>query len=153
MDIEVKGLKEMEDFGINLGKILKPGDIICLNGDLGTGKTTLSKSIGKGLEVDDYITSPTFSLVNEYEGRLAMYHFDVYRLENVEEIYDLGFEEYFYGEGVSIIEWAEKIEDFLPEERIVINIEKDKNDINKRYINISGRGKRYSEVIKELEKN
>ena len=103
MKIRLKGLEESKDFGIKLGKFLKSGDIVCLNGDLGAGKTTISKSIGLGLGVNDYITSPTFNLINEYQGRLTMYHFDVYRLDNVDDLYDLGFDEYFYGNGVCVI--------------------------------------------------
>lgn len=152
LEIKLNGLDETREFGIRLGKLLKSGDILCLNGDLGAGKTTLTKSIGLGLEVEDYITSPTFTLINEYDGRIPVYHFDVYRLENVEELYDLGFDEYFYGAGVSIIEWADKIEKLLPKERIVVDIEKDR-DINKRIINITGYGNRYREVIEELKRN
>ena len=152
LKIKLNGLKETKEFGIKLGKLLKSGDILCLNGDLGAGKTTLTKSVGLGLGVEDYITSPTFALINEYEGRLRVYHFDVYRLENVEELYDLGFDEYFYGKGVSIIEWAEKIEKLLPKDRIVLDIEKGIG-IDDRIINITGYGNRYIEVIKELKKN
>lgn len=152
MEIRLKGLEETEEFGIKLGNILKGGDIVCLNGDLGVGKTTLTKSIGLGLGVSDYITSPTFTLINEYSGRLPVYHFDVYRLENVEELYDLGFDEYFYGKGVCIIEWAEKIEKLLPRERVVLDIEKGKA-LDERRINITGYGNRYIEILKELEKN
>ncbi len=150
MDIILKGLEETKEFGIKLGSILEGGDILCLNGDLGAGKTTLTKSIGIGLGVEDYITSPTFALINEYTGRNPVYHFDVYRLENVEDLYDLGFDEYFYSNGVSIIEWADKIEKLLPKERIVINIGKSK-DIDERLINITGYGNRYMEILKELD--
>ena len=108
MEIRLNNFEETEEFGIKLGKSLKSGDIVCLNGDLGAGKTTLTKSIGLGLDVKEYITSPTFTLINQYRGRLPVYHFDVYRLENVDELYDLGFDEYFYGNGVCIVEWAEK---------------------------------------------
>lgn len=152
MEIRLNGLEETKEFGIRLGNLLKEGDILCLNGDLGAGKTTLTKSIGLGLGVYDYITSPTFALINEYTGKIPVYHFDVYRLENVEELYDLGFDEYFYGKGVCIIEWAEKIERLLPKERIVLDIEKGK-DIDERRINITGSGNRYTEITKELEKN
>ena len=152
MEILLKGLEKTEEFGIKLGKLLNPGDIVCLNGDLGAGKTTLTKSIGLGLGVDDYITSPTFALINEYEGRVPVYHFDVYRLENVEELYDLGFDEYFYGRGVSIIEWAYKIEKLIPKERIVLDIKKG-IDIDERRINITVYGNRYKDILKELEKN
>ena len=148
--IELNGLEETKEFGIRLGELLKSGDLLCLNGDLGAGKTTLTKSIGLGLGVTDYITSPTFALINEYEGRVPVYHFDVYRLENVEDLYDLGFDEYFYGKGVSIVEWADKIERLLPREKIVLDIEKGK-DIDKRVISITAYGNRYIEVVKELE--
>jgi tRNA threonylcarbamoyladenosine biosynthesis protein TsaE len=149
MQIKINGLEETKGFGIKLGKLLNSGDILCLNGDLGAGKTTLTKSIGIGLGVTDYITSPTFALINEYEGRVPVYHFDVYRLENVEDLYDLGFDDYFYGKGISIIEWADKIEKLLPEERIVLDIEKGEDE-NSRVINITGYGNSYSRVIKEL---
>lgn len=149
MQIKINGLEETKEFGIKLGKLLNSGDILCLNGDLGAGKTTLTKSIGIGLGVTDYITSPTFALINEYEGRVPVYHFDVYRLENVEDLYDLGFDDYFYGKGVCIIEWADKIEKLLPEERIVLDIEKGEDE-NSRVINIIGYGNSYSRVIKEL---
>ena len=93
MIIRIDGIDKTNKFGEKLGSLLQKGDIICLNGDLGAGKTTLSKAIGKGLLVEDYITSPTFTLINEYKGRLPLYHFDVYRLENGEELFDLGIED------------------------------------------------------------
>lgn len=150
MEIRLKGLKETEKFGIKLGKLLGPGDVVCLNGDLGAGKTTLTKSIGLGLRVEDYITSPTFSLINEYDGIYPLYHFDVYRLENTEELFDLGFDEYFYGRGVSIIEWADRIESFLPEERIVLDIENTEH-IDERKIKISIYGDRYKDILEGLD--
>ncbi|MBC8589139.1 tRNA (adenosine(37)-N6)-threonylcarbamoyltransferase complex ATPase subunit type 1 TsaE [Paratissierella segnis] len=151
MEIKLSNLEETEEFGIKLGSLLKGGDIICLNGDLGAGKTTLTKSIGRGLGVDEYITSPTFALINEYKGKFPVYHFDVYRLENAHELYDLGFDEYFYGKGVCIIEWADKIEKMIPDIRIVIDIEKG-NDDNERILHISGNGGSYDELIKELNR-
>ena len=150
MEIELKGLEKTKEFGIKLGALLKAGDIICLNGDLGAGKTTLTKSIGLGLGVEDYITSPTFALINEYEGRVPVYHFDVYRLENVEELYDLGFDEYFYGKGISIIEWADKIKRFLPDERLVLDIKKG-IDVDDRKIILTSYGNRYKDIMKELK--
>lgn len=149
MEIILRNLDETEEFGVKLGKALKKGDILCLNGSLGAGKTTLTKSIGLGLGVSEYITSPTFALINQYSGRLPLYHFDVYRLENVEEIYDLGFDEYFYGNGVCIIEWADKIEKMIPKEKIVIDIGKTE-DLDSRIIKLSGYQKRYTELVREL---
>lgn len=150
MKIELNSLDATKEFGEKLGKLLKKGDIVCLNGDLGAGKTTLTKSIGLGLGVEEYITSPTFSLINEYRGRLPVYHFDVYRLENVDELDDLGFDEYFFGGGVCIIEWAEKIEKMLPKETIVVDIESGE-DLDKRRVFIGGTGDRYKEVLREMK--
>lgn len=150
MKIELNSLDATKEFGEKLGKLLKKGDIVCLNGDLGAGKTTLTKSIGLGLGVEEYITSPTFSLINEYRGRLPVYHFDVYRLENVDELDDLGFDEYFFGGGVCIIEWAEKIEKMLPRETIVVDIESGE-DLDKRRVFIGGTGDRYKEVLREMK--
>jgi len=150
LEIKLNSLEDMGKFGIRLGKVLRSGDILCLNGDLGAGKTTMTKSIGLGLEVEEYITSPTFALINEYKGRIPVYHFDVYRLENIEELDDLGFDDYFYGEGVSIIEWAEKIEKMLPKDRIIIDIKKG-NTENERILYIHGSGNRYKEILKELK--
>ncbi|HEY8363126.1 MAG TPA: tRNA (adenosine(37)-N6)-threonylcarbamoyltransferase complex ATPase subunit type 1 TsaE [Tissierellaceae bacterium] len=152
MKVVLSNLEETEEFGIKLGKILKKGDIVCLIGDLGAGKTTLTKSIGLGLGVKEYITSPTFTLINQYKGRIPVYHFDVYRLENADELYDLGFDEYFYGDGVCIIEWADKIEKLLPKERIVLDIKMGK-DINERVIDITAYGDRYKDLIKELKED
>lgn len=152
LEFKVNNLEETREFGIKMGKLLEAGDIVCLNGQLGMGKTTMTKSIGLGLDVDEYITSPTFTLINEYKGRVQLYHFDVYRLENLEEVYDLGFDEYFFGNGVCIIEWAEKIDKIVPKERIVIDIEAGKDE-NERVFYISGFGQRYEEVLKELKGN
>lgn len=150
MEIKLNGLKDTEEFGIRFGKLLKPGDIVCLNGDLGAGKTTMTKSIGRGLDVEEYITSPTFALINMYKGRMVVYHFDVYRLENVDELYDLGFDEYFFGEGVCIIEWAEKIDRLIPEDKIIIDIKKTSHP-HERILHISGYGNRCEEIVKELK--
>lgn len=149
MEIKLNNLEETNEFGIRLGENLIVGDILCLNGDLGAGKTTLSKSIGLGLGVSEYITSPTFSLINQYSGRIPVYHFDVYRLENTDELFDLGFDEYFYGGGVCIIEWADKIDKMIPKERIVIDIEKGNNP-NERILKLSGDGKRLEELMKGM---
>jgi tRNA threonylcarbamoyladenosine biosynthesis protein TsaE len=125
--------------------------VICLNGDLGAGKTTLSKSVGLGLEVEDYITSPTFTIINEYEGRLPLYHFDVYRLNDGEELYDLGVDDYFYGEGVCLIEWAENIRDYLPEDRLELWIYRSDNP-DDRVVQLKAFGDRSEFLAKELIK-
>ena len=115
---------DTREFGIELAKELKTGDIIALIGDLGTGKTTLTKSIAEGLGITEMITSPTFTIVQEYtEGRLPLYHFDVYRICDLEEMYELGYEEYFFGQGVCVVEWADQIMELIPDESIIIRIE------------------------------
>ena len=114
-----------KEIGYKLGNLLTPGSVICLIGDLGAGKTTMTQSLAKALEVDDYITSPTFTIVNEYEGKMPLYHFDVYRIADLEEMDEIGYEDCFYGDGVSLIEWSQLIEEILPEHVTEITIEKD----------------------------
>ena len=110
------GEEQTKEIGYRLGKLLTPGSVICLIGDLGAGKTTMTQSLAKAIGVDDYITSPTFTIVNEYEGNMPLYHFDVYRIGSSEEMYDIGYDEYINSDGVCIIEWANLIEDILPNE-------------------------------------
>lgn len=113
------------DFGKKLGESCKPGDIILLNGDLGVGKTVFTKGFGKGLGIEEPISSPTFTIMQIYEqGRLPLYHFDVYRIADPEEMDEIGYEDYFFGQGVCLIEWASLIEELIPEHVIEIQIEK-----------------------------
>lgn len=120
----MKNEDDVRRFGRQLGAEAQPGLIIALTGDLGTGKTTLTKAIADGLGVTETITSPTFNIVKEYEsGRLPLYHFDVYRIADPDEMYELGYEEYFFGEGVCVVEWAELIEDMIPEEAVRIEMD------------------------------
>lgn len=148
--IVTKTPEETKEIGERIGKLLEAGSVVCLNGDLGAGKTTLTQSIAKGLDVDDYVTSPTFTLIKEYEGRYHVNHFDVYRIEDIDEMYDIGYEEYIYSEDVTIIEWASIIEEILPKERIDINIKKlEKN--NEREIAIEIYGDKNKELYKELK--
>jgi len=149
LKIKVNNIKETERLGYTLGKLLTGGEVICMTGDLGAGKTTMTQSIAKGLDVDDYVTSPTFTIINEYKGRCPLYHFDVYRINDVDEMYDLGYEEYFYSDGVSIIEWADIIKEILPQERLNIEINK-KDGIDNREIIIHGNGEKYINIIKLL---
>ena len=107
----------------SLASSLKPGTVIALDGELGAGKTVFVKGIAMGLGIFENITSPTFTIVKEYSGRLKLYHFDVYRIEDCSELFEIGFDEYINGEGVSVIEWAVNIEDTLPSDTIYINIE------------------------------
>ncbi|WP_125154053.1 tRNA (adenosine(37)-N6)-threonylcarbamoyltransferase complex ATPase subunit type 1 TsaE [Clostridium rectalis] len=149
MEFLVNNVDETICIGKQIGQLSNPGDIICLVGDLGTGKTHLTKGIAKGLNINDHITSPTFNIVNEYMGRLKFYHFDVYRVSDPDEIAAIGFDEYIFSQGVSVIEWANYIDELIPEEHIKIHIEKiDNSDSRKITINFSG--KRY-EYIKEIK--
>ncbi len=124
--IETNSWEETFSLGEELGRNAKAGDVYTLIGDLGVGKTVLTQGIGKGLGITESINSPTFTIVQVYEeGRIPFYHFDVYRIGDVEEMYEVGYEEYVYGEGLTMIEWANLIEDILPPRRKEIQIEKD----------------------------
>ncbi|MFQ6003308.1 MAG: tRNA (adenosine(37)-N6)-threonylcarbamoyltransferase complex ATPase subunit type 1 TsaE [Candidatus Zixiibacteriota bacterium] len=115
--------EETFEFGRALAKELKAGSVAALTGPLGSGKTVLIQGICSGLGVTEFVTSPSFVIINEYPGKVRVYHFDLYRLERIEEFVKLGYEEYFYSNGITLIEWAEKIKNFLPEERMEINLE------------------------------
>lgn len=126
MIIETNSEKETYELGYSLGKQAKAGQVFTLIGDLGVGKTVFTKGLARGLEIEEAISSPTFTIVQVYdEGRLPFYHFDVYRIGDVEEMDEIGYEDYVYGEGVSLIEWANLIEEILPEHYTEIKIEKD----------------------------
>jgi tRNA threonylcarbamoyladenosine biosynthesis protein TsaE len=113
---------ETFELGVKLGSQMKPGTVISLNGDLGAGKTHFTKGIAIGLGIDDYITSPSFTIVNEYEGKTKLFHFDVYRIEDLGEMYEIGFEEYLYGDGVCVVEWGNIVKELLPKDTVTINI-------------------------------
>lgn len=115
--------EETESFGERFVQQLKPGDVVALIGDLGAGKTSLVRGMAKGLSIKDLVSSPTFTLLNEYRGTIPLYHFDVYRLANSMEIEDLDVEDYFYGNGICVVEWAEKARQLLPEHIWQITIE------------------------------
>jgi len=126
MIIETNSASETLALGEKLGKAAKPGQIYTLNGDLGVGKTVLTQGFAKGLGITEAVNSPTFTILQVYEeGRLPLYHFDVYRIGDVEEMDEIGYEDYFYGDGVCLIEWANLIEEILPEKYTEIRIEKD----------------------------
>ena len=135
--------EETKQFGFELGKNAKSGDIYCLDGDLGVGKTSCTQGFAKGLGVEDeYITSPTFTIINEYEGRLKLYHFDVYRIGSLEEMDDTGYEDYFFGDGVCLVEWAKLIDELMPKEAVWITIEKDlEKGFEYRKITVGGNNK------------
>ena len=133
-----------------IAQFLKPQDIILLDGDLGAGKTTFTKGLALGLGIKKNVKSPTFTIVREYhEGRLPLYHMDVYRLEDASAD-DIGLDEYFNGDGVSVVEWSQFIDDELPNEYLIIHIIKDEQNDDQRKIVIEAKGERYQELLAEL---
>ncbi len=146
--LQTEKAPETREIGERLGRILKRGDVVCLIGELGTGKTTFVQGVAKGLRVNDYVNSPTFKLINEYKGKFPVYHFDLYRLTSVTEIEELGYKEYFYNEGVTIIEWADKVVNVWPEERVEIYFEKQGNS---RKIRLLFCGRSFKKCWEELK--
>ena len=131
MVIESFSEKETYQLGYDLGRKANKKDVFCLLGDLGVGKTVFTQGFADGLQIEEPISSPTFTIVQEYQsGRIPLYHFDVYRIADVEEMEEIGYEDYFYGEGVCLIEWANLIVEILPTELTVIKIE---NDLEKGF--------------------
>jgi tRNA threonylcarbamoyladenosine biosynthesis protein TsaE len=131
---------------------LKKGDIVCLYGDLGSGKTVLTKGISSGLGVDkDTVASPTFVILRQYKGKLPVYHFDLYRLNSPGDILDLGYEEYFFDEGISVIEWADKLGRLLPREFLRIQLLVAGK--NKRKLKISAQGLRYKKLLEDIRED
>ena len=137
---------ETEVLARQLAELLQPADVLTLEGDLGAGKTTFTKSVAKGLGITRNVNSPTFTIMKQYEGRLPLNHLDVYRLADSDE--DLGWDELFYGDAVSIIEWAHLIQEDLPPERLAIQINRLDND--KRRFMFKPFGKRYEQLCEEL---
>ncbi|MBO6108295.1 MAG: tRNA (adenosine(37)-N6)-threonylcarbamoyltransferase complex ATPase subunit type 1 TsaE [Eubacterium sp.] len=123
--IESAGEADTLALGERLGRSASPGDIYLLDGDLGVGKTVFAKGFARGLDIKDTIVSPTFTIVHEYDGRLRLFHFDVYRIGDPDEMYDIGFDEYLYGDGVCLIEWPERVAELIPDTAVRISIEKD----------------------------
>jgi len=149
--VVTSSLEQTWKIGQMLGSSLEAGDTVCLYGDLGAGKTSFSYGIALGLEVKDrYITSPTFTFVNEYKGRIPFYHIDLYRLKDPEELEGIGFEEYIDSDGVTVIEWAERAEDELPDDRLSIYFSY--VDEGSREIGFLAEGERYERLLHELSK-
>ena len=144
------GAHETIALGIKLGELLLPGHVVALVGELGAGKTTLVKGIVQGLGVKDRrsVKSPTFSLVHRYEGRIPVYHFDAYRLKGDYEMFAMGSDEMIYGDGVSLIEWADRVSGCLPMEYLKITLTHVSD--NERYIELQGYGEHYTKIIEML---
>ena len=144
-EIVINNIHEMDNFAKEVGKTVFPGYLLCLEGDLGAGKTTFTKFLGASMGITDMINSPTFTIMKIYEGELDLNHMDVYRLNGIGMDYDL--EEYVYGDGVCVIEWYKNIIESLPEEKLVIEIKI--IDEYKRLLKIEGFGK-YEEIVKKI---
>jgi len=148
------GPDSTRQLGNIIGRTVRGGELICLQGNLGAGKTILTQGIASGLEVKEWINSPTFNLIIEYEGRLPLYHMDLYRIDNPEMLFDIGFEEYIHGEGVAVIEWAEKAVPFIPEEHLLIRIESLEMDgdaeTDSRRLHARASGDRHIELLKGM---
>lgn len=143
--------EETHRLGTFLGRLASAGDVFLLIGNLGAGKTCLTQGIAWGLEVEEYAFSPSFVILREYSGRLTLYHIDFYRLDHLEEIVDLGLDEYLYGNDVCVVEWAEKGLKILPQENLLITIDYISN--TERALRLEAKGKRYSELLKKLALN
>ncbi len=132
--LTLKNEEETRQFGLDLAENLKAGDVIALIGNLGTGKTALTRYVAEGLGIHERISSPTFTIVKEYDsGRLPLYHFDVYRIADPEEMFNIGADEYFFGQGICVIEWADMIEELLPENTKYIYLEYGQNPEERIY--------------------
>ncbi|MBD5800581.1 tRNA (adenosine(37)-N6)-threonylcarbamoyltransferase complex ATPase subunit type 1 TsaE [Bacillus pseudomycoides] len=145
-EITTTSAEETQNLSERLGQLVREQDVLVLEGDLGAGKTTFTKGLAKGLGVKRVVNSPTFNIIKEYKGRLPLYHMDVYRLAESEE--DLGFDEYFYGEGITVVEWAHLIESFLPNEKLKISLFHTGDDTRK--IVLEPGGERYIRLCEEL---
>ena len=142
--------RETARIGSALGQYAEAGDVFLLSGELGAGKTCLTQGIAKGLGVDEYVRSPTFVLVSVHQGRLPLYHIDIYRLDEVAEVVDLGLEEYLAGDGVSVIEWASKALEVFPQPYMLITLTYEGE--NERLIQLEARGERYESLLSQVEK-
>jgi tRNA threonylcarbamoyladenosine biosynthesis protein TsaE len=140
--------EETQRLGRRLGELAQPGDVFLLVGKLGAGKTCLTQGIAKGLGISESVLSPSFVLVREFKGRFPLYHADLYRLDRIQEISELGLDEYLYGNGLTVIEWADKGLDVLPTEYLLIAIDYGEGD--ERRIKLTARGKRYEELLEKL---
>lgn len=149
LDIVTHSPEETQELGRCIGEQALPGDIILLTGNLGAGKTCLTQGIAQGLGIQEYVMSPSFVIVRELRGRLWLYHIDLYRLDRIEEMADLGLDDYFYGGGVCVIEWAEKAMNLLPKEHLLIEISYLSD--TERQFQMKPSGERYLELISRLQ--
>jgi tRNA threonylcarbamoyladenosine biosynthesis protein TsaE len=142
--------EETKEISRCLAKELKAGDVICLSGDLGAGKTVFTQGLAQGLGVKNKVTSPTFTIIHEYQGRLPLFHLDLYRLNSEAEIEKLGLDEYFFSSGISVVEWGEKAKKFLPTDYLSIEIFCSKSNQKRRLLKFQSKGKRGAELLKAI---
>jgi len=143
--------EDTQALGKRLSKVVKPGDILCLFGDLGSGKTTMIKGLAVGLGAhEEDVTSPTFVFLNVYDRlKRPVYHFDLYRLEKIEELFDIGYEEFLYGDGIAVVEWSERLGELLPKERLDIFLMHQGEDV--RAIKLQAVGKRHEQMLRAMK--
>lgn len=143
----LQGAEETQRFAARLAERLQPGDFLALEGDLGAGKTTFTQGLARGLGVRQVVNSPTFTIIKEYQGRFPLYHMDVYRVGDDAD--SLGLDEYFFGEGICVVEWASMIEEWLPPERMTVHLLNEGGD--KRKVQLVPRGERYVKLCEEFD--
>ena len=151
LKIVTKSPEATREIGRHIGELARAGDVLLLVGELGSGKTCLTQGIAWGLGIKEYALSPTFVIMREMHGRLPLYHVDLYRLERLDETADLGLDDYFYGHGISVVEWAEKALALMPREHLLIELEYLSD--NERRLWLKPLGKRYEEMMTELSKS
>jgi tRNA threonylcarbamoyladenosine biosynthesis protein TsaE len=149
LELITRSPEETQKFGTHLGEIAQPGDVLLLVGKLGAGKTCLTQGIAWGLNIEEYAASPSFVVIRELKGRLPLYHIDFYRLDNLEEIAELGLDDYLYGNGVSVVEWAEKGLSLLPPEHLLIEMSYVAD--TERRLKLKPSGQRYQKMAAELK--
>ena len=151
--IESHSPEQTQLLGSYLGKLAQKGDVFLLVGELGAGKTCFVQGIARGLDVKEYALSPSFVIMREYHGRLPLYHIDLYRMDHIEEIIDLGMEEQFYGDGVCAIEWANKGLQIMPANNLLITFQYVPASETERSVYLKANGRRYYELIDQLKRN
>lgn len=144
---KLKSSLKTQELAKNLVKFLEAGDIISLTGDLGAGKTCFTQGLASGLGIDLSITSPTFNILKEYHGSLPLYHFDVYRIESMDDFFEIGYEEYFFNQGISVIEWGDKIKTLLPEAYLEIQFKRISDTV--RQLIVTPHGLRWEKIVRE----
>jgi len=150
IDFISHGAVQTQRLGARLGELLQPGDVLLLEGDLGAGKTVLAQGVAQGLAIGDPVTSPTFTLIHEYEGRLPLYHVDLYRLGGTPDAAGIGLEDYLYGDGVTVIEWPDRAGELLPLDHLTISLRPIAE--TKRAVRLTPRGARYTALVAQFKR-